>query len=344
MSQEGHSLSAAPESLETRAERGDVEAQLALGRLCETRDNSAAARGWFAKAAKAGSIAGLRALGISLLTQKPIEGDAGVNIIRAAAARGDGEAAHVCGMIAAGDAALPDRWSVARQCLEIAAERGFDFARTQLDFIADTQCDFGIDETPGREIFAAPSIRVLEGFASPAECDWFIARARPRLHRAVVYDDVNGGAKPQDARSNSSAEFNVAQSDIVLMHLRARIAAACAIDDLEMSSVLHYAPGQEFRPHFDFLDPANLGTLRDLQIRGQRGATFLIYLNEEYEGGETAFPNLDWRFRGRKGDALLFRNLTPSGEPDRQTLHAGTPPTSGEKWLFSQWLRVPPVL
>ena len=337
-------MSGAPDSLETHAERGDVEAQLALGHLCEAQENSAAARGWFAKAAQAGSVAGLRALGISLLTRKPIEGDAGVNIIRAAAARGDGEAAHVCGMIAAGDAALPDRWSVARQCLEIAAERGFDFAQTQLDFIADTRWDFAIGEMPGREIFAAPSIRVLEGFASPAACDWLIARARPRLHRAVVYDDVREGSRQEDARSNSSAEFNVAQSDIVLMHLRARIAAACAIDDLEMSSVLHYAPGQEFRRHFDFLDPANPGTLRDLQARGQRAMTLLIYLNEEYEGGETEFPKLDWRFRGRKGDALLFRNLTPSGEPDRQTLHAGTPPTSGEKWLFSQWLRVPPVL
>jgi hypothetical protein len=48
---------------------------------------------------------------------------------------------------------------------------------------------------------------------------------------------------------------------------------------------------------------------------------------------------LNWRYKGRKGDALLFWNLNTAGEPDRDTMHAGLPTTSGEKWIFSQWLR-----
>jgi hypothetical protein len=55
--------------------------------------------------------------------------------------------------------------------------------------------------------------------------------------------------------------------------------------------------------------------------------------------GETEFPRLTWRFRGRKGDALFWWSVDAAGRPDQSTLHAGLPPQSGEKWLFSQWVR-----
>jgi len=76
-----------------------------------------------------------------------------------------------------------------------------------------------------------------------------------------------------------------------------------------------------------------------LQKFGQRIATVLIYLNEDYAGGETAFPKLGLNFRGATGDALFFTNVDRSGRADPLTLHAGTPPTSGEKWVLSQWIR-----
>ncbi|MBF8292745.1 MAG: hypothetical protein HW392_1572, partial [Steroidobacteraceae bacterium] len=43
--------------------------------------------------------------------------------------------------------------------------------------------------------------------------------------------------------------------------------------------------------------------------------------------------------KGRRGDALVFANVDDSGAPDYQTVHAGLPPTSGVKWLLSQWVR-----
>ena len=65
----------------------------------------------------------------------------------------------------------------------------------------------------------------------------------------------------------------------------------------------------------------------------------MVYLSEDFEGGETDFPELGFRYRGEKGDALLFWNVTPDGLPDAKTLHAGLAPTRGEKWLLSQWMR-----
>ena len=67
--------------------------------------------------------------------------------------------------------------------------------------------------------------------------------------------------------------------------------------------------------------------------------TALIYLNDEFEGGETSFPQLGIEHRAKAGDALVFSNVDPRGRPEPRTEHAGRPPTKGTKWVFSQWVR-----
>jgi prolyl 4-hydroxylase len=66
--------------------------------------------------------------------------------------------------------------------------------------------------------------------------------------------------------------------------------------------------------------------------------TFLLYLNDDYEGGETEFPVIGLRWKGRKGEGLFFWNVQPGGAPDERTLHAGAPVSRGEKWVLSQWI------
>jgi prolyl 4-hydroxylase len=327
--------------LERSARNGELGAMVALGRQSEAQRNNVLARGWFARAAKAGSREALRLLAINLLTQEPVAAADGVNMVRAAADKGDAEAAHVCAVLAAQDDNLENRWDIAEKCLRHAAGLGSSFAEAQLDFLARESIEPAAARA--RQLFDAPRVATFERFAPPPLCDWLIERARPRLERAKVYDRGTGGGRLEEARNNSSAEFNAAQSDVPMMRLRARILASIGLSTLktETPSVLHYAPGQQFEPHVDFLDPAEPGYLADLQRNGQRAATFLLYLNEDYEGGETDFPNIAWRYKGQKGDALLFWNVDSSGAPDSRTFHAGRPPTSGEKWVFSQWLRQP---
>ncbi len=323
-------------SVRERAERGDIEAQLALGEQC-SQSNVREARGWFARAAKAGSVTGVRRLAISLMTQHPLEPAVGINMIHAAAEKGDAHAAHICAVLAAGNRALSDRWTVARTRLKIAAERGWEPARQELALL-DSFANRAFKPEP-RALFASPRISEIRGFLSEAECDWVIQLARPLLRRAEVYNLADGAGLVTDDRSNSGANFGLLESDVMLMQVRERISRVFGDLTLEDSSVLHYAPGQEFKPHYDFLDASRPGLADDLAKHGQRAVTFLIYLNEGFEGGATAFPKLDFRFKGRKGDAIYFWNLDESGRPDFMTEHAGSPPTSGEKWLFSQWLR-----
>jgi prolyl 4-hydroxylase len=338
-------MGAPADELQQLAEMGDSEAQIALARRLESEQRNTLARGWYARAAKRGSVPALRLLAINLLTCPPVVGHDGVNMIRSAAHKADAEAAYVCAMLAAQDHRLENRWAIARECLERAAERGWAPALEQLSFLGRMGAmeDPAVLATPSRmvEISQSPRIALVEGFAPDEICDWLVARARPRIGRALVYDTAIGGGRTEEARNNSSVGFNLVQSDIVLMLARARIVATAQFppEGLEATAVLHYAPGQTFEPHVDFLDPAIPGHAADLRANGQRIATFLLYLNEGYDGGETDFLQIGWRYKGRKGDALLFWNVTSSGDPDERMLHAGLPPTSGEKWLLSQWIR-----
>lgn len=342
--------------LEQRAKSGEVAAQLTLGRHYESKGDMRSARNWLAHAAKAGDAEAARALAINLLTQEPIANDAAIRIAGDAAARGDAEAMHLCGLIAAQDENLPRRFDIALDHVRDAAERGLPLARAELRLLArdpDSE-DWSalrnrIDANdyssapPCQDISKAPHISALENCAPPEICDWLIAQAAPRLGRAQVYDPGTGLGRHEGARSNSAAQFNLVQSDIVLMMLRARIAASAglAFRNLEPAQVLHYTVGQEFKSHYDFLDLSVPGYARSAAMHGQRVATFLIYLNDDYDGGETEFPEIGIRHKGRKGDGLLFWSVGEDGKPDPLTLHAGTPPLRGEKWVLSQWLRRP---
>jgi prolyl 4-hydroxylase len=64
-----------------------------------------------------------------------------------------------------------------------------------------------------------------------------------------------------------------------------------------------------------------------------------VYLNGDYDGGATQFPLINVRHKGSRGDGLFFCNVTPDGKPDGRAVHAGTPPTRGEKWVLSQFIR-----
>ena len=186
-----------------------------------------------------------------------------------------------------------------------------------------------------------PRLRRFEGFADADECRWLIERARPKLAPAVVWDMDSGETRVDPYRSNSAVELGLVETDVVVAMLRARIAAATRLPEFifELPQLMHYRVGEEFRPHHDYIDPDKPGFAADIARRGQRMGTFLVYLNDDFTGGETEFPKAGISVRARAGDALFFANVTPDGRPDPLTLHTGRPPDTGEKWILSQWIR-----
>lgn len=280
----------------------------------------------------------------------------GAALVEDAAAKGHAEANAMLATMEAIGAGRRQDWDRALDQLAIAAGRGSEDARAQLRLLAGAEngdstdwtglraaVDVGrLRQAPARVALSeAPRVGKFEAFASPAECRWAIGKLRPRLGPAMIWDAATGMGRIDPSRSSSAVELRLPEMDVVLAMLRARISAATHLPEaiFEVPQVMHYAPGQEFRPHHDFLDADEPGPAADIARRGQRIGTFLIFLNDDFEGGETEFPKAGLSCRGRAGDALFFANVTPDGRPDPLTLHAGRPPTKGEKWIFSQWIR-----
>lgn len=231
--------------------------------------------------------------------------------------------------------------------LALAAERGFVAAQQQLGVLAGTfDCSAWFTPPTSQELHADPRIHRIVNFIPQTFCRWLIERSRSRLTRAEVYDGVARETTTHSTRTNSAALFNLLDTDCVLALVQLRIARSLDVSfrHLEPAAVLHYAPGEEIRPHFDFVDPNVPNYATEIAQRGQRVATFLVYLNDDYGDGHTDFPRLGLSHRGTGGDALYFVNALPGGKADLRTLHAGRPPSGGEKWIVSQFVRDRAVL
>jgi prolyl 4-hydroxylase len=187
---------------------------------------------------------------------------------------------------------------------------------------------------------AQPRIRALPGLLSADECIYVALKGLPLLRSARVVG--RDGRSTLDAmRSNDTAKFGLLEADAVVQSLDLRVAAALGhpAEHGEGLALLRYQVGQQYLPHCDWIDPQREATQADLARWGQRIATCVVYLNDGFEGGATAFPELGLELRGAVGDAFTWDNLRPDGTVDPLTLHAGRPPTRGMKYLLSKWMR-----
>ena len=273
-----------------------------------------------------------------------------------AAARNGAAAGYVhLAALAAAGVGMPQDWTGALDFLLEGALGGSFSAQGQLSVLAGDSVGTGDwralrqavrieDWMSPREkqvVRASPRTVAVREFLPRAACDWLIALAGGRLAPARVYNRSDGAPLEVSTRSNTAFELSFIDCDLIVHLTRARIAATIGVPvgALESSQILHYDVGEAFALHHDYLDPAEPGGRVDIAARGQRMVTFLTYLNDDFEGGATAFPALDLRHRGGAGDGLYFANIDSSGAPMPQTLHAGEAPTRGEKWVFSQWIR-----
>jgi len=91
------------------------------------------------------------------------------------------------------------------------------------------------------------------------------------------------------------------------------------IKNAEPYGLLRYSGGEQYGFHYDG------GT------DSKRSISVLIYLNDNYEGGEIEFPNFNLKIKPKAGTLILF----PSNYAYGHTAH---PVTSGTKYVIVTWL------
>lgn len=178
-----------------------------------------------------------------------------------------------------------------------------------------------------RQVHVDPPLYIIEGFLSPAECDYIIKISEPKLTKSHVVDRATGKGVPHPSRTSESTYHN---DNLKWLISRVHRLTGIPQSFQEPPQVARYHTGQFYHSHQDALD--NIGN------EGQRICTVLIYLNDVRKGGGTYFNNLNVRVQPKKGSAAIFFPAKFDGSADHRYLHTAED-ASDTKWVSQIWLR-----
>lgn len=186
----------------------------------------------------------------------------------------------------------------------------------------------------------SPRVVLLGNVLNDEECDALIDYCTPRFNRSSVVGDAEGNVHVYASRTSSDVGLRRGENALIA-RIEARLEALLQwpADCCEGLQVVRYGVADEYRPHFDWIDPDVPGLSQHLAVGGQRLATLILYLNDVAAGGATSFPATGLSVMPRKGNALFFRNTDVQGVPEQRSLHAGDPVLKGVKFIANKWLR-----
>ncbi len=176
----------------------------------------------------------------------------------------------------------------------------------------------------------------LDGFMTPEECDRLVAIVDSSLRPSTVTYDSGD----KYFRTSSTSDLVHIKNDFIT-EIDQRIADVIGIN-LSYSEGIQaqkYLVGQEFKAHTDYFQPGTEEYKTYADTMGNRTWTFMVYLNDTLKGGGTGFINVNKVFYPKKGSAVIWNNLKPSGLPNPFTLHSGMPVEEGEKIVITKWFR-----
>lgn len=183
-----------------------------------------------------------------------------------------------------------------------------------------------------------PRVVLFGNFMSAEECQALMALASDRLARSETVVTSTGGSEVNAARTSDGMFFERGEVELCA-RIERRIEALLRwpVSHGEGLQILRYRPGAEYKPHYDYFDPAQPGSRTILTRGGQRVGTLVMYLQAPEGGGGTTFPESGLEVAPVQGNAVFFSY--DRADPATRTLHGGAPVLSGEKWVATKWLR-----
>ena len=178
-------------------------------------------------------------------------------------------------------------------------------------------------------LYLIPTYRepqVIPNFLTEDERRHIVTKAEQKLHVSTVAEDRK---IDKDVRDSETAWLD--PSDPIVRRVMEKCVSLTdrPLTNCEHLQVLRYKPGGHYKPHQDTFD----------DMKGnKRMYTIILALNDDYEEGETEFPNLKKKYKLKAGDALFFHTLDNYELMTSKALHGGRPVKSGEKWICNLWV------
>ncbi|KAJ9522493.1 hypothetical protein QJQ45_008335 [Haematococcus lacustris] len=204
-----------------------------------------------------------------------------------------------------------------------------------------------------------PKTYIFHNFLTDEERVHMLTLAAPEMKRSTVVGGAGAGVV-DDIRT-SYGMFIQRLHDPIIERIENRVSlfTQLPVSHQEDIQVLRYQAGQKYGAHYDS-SYADKGPGPKWRM-----ATFLIYLSDVEEGGETAFPQgSEWEdhsiparleaagvqfsdcakghvaAKPKAGDATLFYSYHPNGTMDTASMHTGCPVIKGIKWAAPIWIHV----
>ena len=185
------------------------------------------------------------------------------------------------------------------------------------------------------------SIREIDSYLTPLECDAIMRLATPNLEPSLVYNDGKKDAVDKSNRQSDQAWLKN-ETHPVVMKISQLVAETSGypMENQEDLQVVRYEPGGFFNPHYDACEGDKSFCERMDGKSGPRLWTYIIYLNDDFNKGETVFPKLNRKVVPKKGKVVIFQSTDEaSGKLIFESLHGGEPVENGNKWICNKWIR-----
>ena len=179
-------------------------------------------------------------------------------------------------------------------------------------------------------------LQEINNFLGDVECLQLIKMIDDQNAPSLVATDYSHG-EVSDFRTSSTS--NLDPNNLLVKGLHQKIADHLGLP-LSKGEALQgqvYETGQYFKPHTDYFEGEHYQ--QHCLASGNRTHTLMIYLNDVPEGGQTDFANISQTVNPKMGKAIIWRNMDNEGNTLPDSLHEGTPPTKGKKYVITSWWR-----
>jgi len=200
------------------------------------------------------------------------------------------------------------------------------------DYTVDAIPRIGLANPEDEYIFP----EVIRDFINEDEANYILEKAKDKFEPSVLYGNI---VMEQIRKSNT---VWLSKHDPIIKKIISRVCEKCnlPLKNAEHLQVVKYDPSGYYRQHHDTVNENKKESMDFFSHGGHRVATMLIYLNDDFEGGETAFLNLRKKIKPPKYGGILFYSLDKKRELCHPlSLHEGRTVLSGNKYVANIWLR-----
>ena len=180
-------------------------------------------------------------------------------------------------------------------------------------------------------------LQEIPHFLSDEECDELIKMSEPNLFDSMVYGSDNDNVV-NDVRISKQVWFRDESPLVNKISMNCAKSTKTNKNCQEELQVVRYTEGGFFKPHFDPCEGDEKFCERMNHGSGHRRYTVLVYLNDDFEDGETEFVNLGIKIKPEKGKAVIFKSVDDDGNIIPESRHAGVPVKNGQKWICNKWI------